>query len=328
MHNLAVVLISKNQEWNMARLLRSVLGETAQFAATEVVLVDSASSDATTAIASHFPIRVLRLRPDQQLSAAAGRYVGYRHSAGELVLFLDGDMVLCSGFLPRATQVLQTRPDIAVIGGQILDVPKAALSASDQISQGACKVTEVRYCPGAALYRRSVLDRVGSFNPFFYSDEEPELCLRIRHAGYKVAMLDCPMVYHYSDPAEAIFTVIGRWRRKLYLGTGQSIRYHLRTGLLWAYLRERGYGIAPALAILVGALSFALSVWTDESLWFGSWAVAVAAIVGVYAWRKRSLSRTCASLLKRLAIVDGTIRGFLMKPLDPASYSAKLDVVR
>jgi len=91
MTELSVVLISKNQEWNTARLIESVLRETDSLPAREIVLVDWASTDHTTEIAARYPIAVLKLRPEQRLTAAAGRYVGYKRTRGGLVLFLDGD---------------------------------------------------------------------------------------------------------------------------------------------------------------------------------------------------------------------------------------------
>jgi len=43
------------------------------------------------------------------------------------------------------------------------------------------------------MYRRAVLEEVGTFNPYLNSDEEPELGLRIRHAGYRILELDHPI---------------------------------------------------------------------------------------------------------------------------------------
>src|SRR5207245_9741940 len=93
---------------------------------------------------------------------------------------------------------------------------------------------------GAALYRRSVLEHVGTFNPYLFSDEEPELYIRIRHAGYQVLQLDAPIVRHYSQPQETPSALLGRRKRKLLPGVGECIRYHMGTKLLWPYLKERG----------------------------------------------------------------------------------------
>lgn len=328
--NLAVVLISKNQEWNIARLIESVLEGTAGIHSKEIVLVDSASVDDTIDIASNFEIKIIRLHPNQPLTPAAGRYVGYQHTSGELVLFLDGDMELCQGWMEKAVRVIQDRPEVGVITGQIVDLRETA-EPDDKPTLGKVDVdaaSEVSFGGGAAMYRRSVLEQVGSFNPYLYSDEEPELCLRIRHAGYRVLQLEYPIAYHYSSPSGALSTLVERWRRNLYLGAGQNIRYHLGDELLWPYLKERGYGFIPGLGLTGGLISFLWSLITRQWQWLGLWLLLLCIIIAGDSCRKRNPYRTLYSLLHRTLVLDGTVRGFLLPPLDPHNYPSKLDIIR
>ncbi len=331
MNTLSVVLISKNQEWNIARLVESVLAATVSTASKEIVLVDSASTDRTVDIACSYPIKVLSLRPDQRLTSHRGRYVGYEQTSGDFVLFLDGDMELCPGWLQMALETFRNRPDVAVVAGPWIDLPKASQghgASQMQKMQSEPGHDEVAMVGGAAIYRRSVLEKVGSFNPGLYSDGEPELCVRIRHAGFRVVRLRHLIAYHYSDPPGRVSTLVGRWRRNLYLGMGQSLRYHLGSGLFWPYLRERGYGIVPIAALASGVIGLAASYLSNQLVWFGLWLVVCAIILFLDVCRKRSLYRTMASLVERALIVDGTIRGFLMKPLDIDSCAVPFDVVR
>ncbi|MCL4488735.1 MAG: glycosyltransferase [Chloroflexi bacterium] len=331
MVDLSIVLISRNQEWNIARLIESVLAATARVASKEIVLVDSASSDKTIEIAQHYPISILRLRPGQRLTSHAGRYVGTRFTSGDYVLFLDGDMALCPGWLERALAVMRDQPDVAAITGHWYDYPRAdgtAGSPNPAQLKLADRDTDVSRVGGAAMYRRSVLEQVGTFNPYFYSDGEPELCVRIRHAGYRILRLGSPIAFHYSDPVEAISTLIARWKRNLWLGMGQSMRYHLGTPLFIPYVRERGYGCVPIVVLVVGLLSFLWALAMREWLWLGLWASGLCVIVIGDALRKRSLYRALYSLVNRLLVVDGTLRGFLIPPGNPATYRGKFDVIQ
>ena len=211
MPELAVVLITKNQAWNVPRLIESVLRHTSSAASREIVLVDSASSDATVELACNYPIRVLQLSPDQRLTAAAGRYTGYKHTSGDIVLFLDGDNELCPGWLDAAMEVLRCNDDIAAVAGQIVDLPRSAQHHDpppDNGASGDIQITDVRHGGGAVAYKRSVLEQVGTFNPYIYSDEETELCIRIRHAGYRVVKIN-DVSHHYTDPSEKLSTPIG-----------------------------------------------------------------------------------------------------------------------
>jgi len=112
---LSIILISHNQSWNIPRLIESVLHETTFVQEREILLVDSASSDGTAELAATFPIRVLRLPASQRLTAAAGRYVGCKHTTGKLVLFLDGDMEMMPGWLACAMDYLARNPAVAAM---------------------------------------------------------------------------------------------------------------------------------------------------------------------------------------------------------------------
>ena len=222
MTDLSVVIITKNQVWNVDRLLGSVLQETEDVPTAEVLLVDSGSEDGTPERAAQHPIGVLRLLPDQPLTAALGRWVGGRETTGDLVLFLDGDMELCPGWLGRALRTLDERPDVAAVAGTVVDVPVRTPGTTGHWPEDVVAAwrrepvpREITNTGGAALHRRSVLAATGSFHPFLRSEEEPELCLRIRDAGHRVLHLDTPIALHYSTPARTVGTLLARRRRPL-----------------------------------------------------------------------------------------------------------------
>lgn len=331
MAELSVVLISKNQEWNIARLVESVLKETAHLSCTEIILVDSASKDHTTKIAAQYPIKVLKLHSNQHLSASAGRCVGSRHTTGSLVLFLDGDMEICKGWLDQALGIMHTHPDVAVVCGIVIDCPITPPNSTDKpvlTMQTDADVLAVSHGGGAALYRRSVLDQVGTFNPYLYSDEEPELCLRIRHAGYRILRLSHPIVFHYSAPVDGFSSFLLRRNSKMMYGYGQVVRYFLGTPLLLPYLKERGWAIAPALTLTLGITAFVLSVATHEWAWTAIWFGVIILLIIIIAIRKQSLKRAFLAIFRRLLILDGTIHGLLLKPYDPQSYPGTFDTIR
>jgi glycosyltransferase involved in cell wall biosynthesis len=330
MNELSVILISRNQEWNIARLVESVLRETAPLPSTEIVLVDSASTDRTTEIAARYPITVLRLRPNQRLTAAAGRYVGYKRTTGNLVLFLDGDMELCQGWLEQAIAVMQSRSEVGVVCGRLIHRPVAPIKPADEPPEfpnaDVAGCDDVR-AGGAAMYRRSVMEQVGTWNPYLYSDEEPEICLRIRYAGYRILRLARPIVFHYSAPADSVSTLFGRRSRNLWLGFGQNIRYFLGSPLLWLYLRERGWAVVPALALSAGVIATVASRLTGNWRWLALWGACLAMVTIGIAIRKRSLKHGIFTIVERLLILEGTIRGLLLKPFDPAGYPGSYEVI-
>jgi glycosyltransferase involved in cell wall biosynthesis len=338
MIELSVVLISRNQEWNIARLVESVLRETGSTPAREVVLVDSASTDRTREIAAHYPISVLKLDPDQRLSAAAGRYVGYKWSTGDLVLFLDGDMELYEGWLDHALGIMHTRSNVGALCGLVIDRPKEFQTTNKENhtpsvdhrepSGSEDSGVDVKQGGGAAMYRRSVLEQVGTFNPYLYADEEPELCLRIRHAGYRVFQLSHPIAFHYSVTFHTFSNFLDKRRHKFFLGYGQNIRYFLNSPLVWPYLKERGWAMFPALIICLGLIAAVASVLSSQWIWVALWAAFLIVLTLVMTIRKHSLKRALLTLFLRLLILEGAVRGFFLKPNDPASYPGKYDIVQ
>jgi glycosyltransferase involved in cell wall biosynthesis len=335
MIELSVVLISRNQAWNISRLLESVLPETSAISAAEILLVDSASTDETIGLASRYPASIIRLQPGQRLSPAIGRYMGYKRTQGDFVLFLDGDTELVPGWLARALRVIREDPRIGAVTGRVINLPTSAVD--DHMPHvekvGMCALREVLWGSydggGAALYRRSVLEQVGTFNPYLRSDEEPELGLRIRHAKYRILELDYPIVRHYNDAPDTISTALSRRKRGFLLGPGQSVRYHIGDQLLWPYIRERGrWSFPAALWLTAGLACFFWSLLFREPVWFSSWILASALIIVVGAWHKRSLRRALVSAFHRLLMVEGLFRGFLKKPFPLESFSAIFEVIK
>ena len=326
-----VVIITKNQGWNVRRLVESVLRETESLPGSDVILVDSASNDDTVTVAQDLPIRVIRLSKRQRLPAAAGRQAGITQTRGDIVLFLDGDMELRPGWVAAALRVFKREPSVAVISGEVIDQPRTACSPTNQTP--SCDPSHVLYDAvphggGAAAYRRRVLEQVGSFNPYLFSDEEPELCLRIREAGYRVVKLRMPIADHYSDPAGAIATLFGRRKRNLYLGPGQALRLHARTRMLMPYARERGFGLIPGAGLVAGVACASVAVSERDVRWMIAWLGAVVAIFGADSIRKRSPHRALFAMVQRVLFAEGTLRGFLMRPADPNKFPYMIEVIK
>lgn len=329
---LSVVVITRNQAWNIARLIESVLQHTATLQAREIVVVDSASTDATVAIASAFPIDVIRLSSEQRLTAALGRFVGYQHTSGAYVLFLDGDMELIPGWIERAIDVLEEHPDIAVVAGELHERPLSyrgsGLAHDDPSLNRTSEIYSTLHGGGAALYRRAALAQVGTFDPQLYSDEEPELCLRLRHAGWRVVRMKHAIAYHYSEPRQDIATLLHRRKRNLYLGTGQNIRIHLSDPLLWPYIKERGFGIIPALVLAIVLPIVGSALLKRRWAWLRGMAALGAGMVAADSLRRGSLYASLYGFVQRLIMVDGTLRGMAIAPYRPGEFVPQLEVVR
>jgi glycosyltransferase involved in cell wall biosynthesis len=237
MQSLSVVVIGKNEEVCVARCLRSVLAAVEQVGGAEIVYIDSASTDQTVEVVRSCGIRVLSLKPEWKLSPAAGRFVGFHYTSGELVLFVDADTVVERDFLRHALPEFQ-QPEVAGVAGHLADVDEYGrpLPWIGERSEHTHDVTWLR--GGCALYRRSAMDRAGTFNPHLTVEEEAELALRLRHYGGRLLQIPYPIGCHLRGTV-ATDHILRLWRHGRILGTGRTLHYACRAGNGTRFLYER-----------------------------------------------------------------------------------------
>lgn len=324
------VIIGKNAESSIARLLESILKLTPAHVASEIIYVDSASRDRTVDIVKQYPATILQLSASQPLCASAGRFMGLQYATGRYIAFIDSDMEVQEGWLDQAFAVLDDNPEIAVVSGIQLDVgavPQETKKKShDGESRTQAQFRDIGYGGNAAIFRHEVLDRVGTWNPYIISDEEPELCLRIRRAGYRVVQLNRPSVRHYGYLRPTLSALLNRRRRRLFVGYGQVIRYHLFTRFLWAYLRERGWVIVPAVVCLAAIGFLIASLISGNAMWFGGFICVLLLAFIADAIRCKSVHGAMYRFFQRALMVEGTIRGLFMRTHPPDGYPLTMRV--
>lgn len=210
---LSVVVIGRNEGERLTRCLASIGRALGSPIDSELIYVDSDSTDDSRSRAAESGATVLRVRP-QRPCAAVGRNAGWRAARGEFVLFLDGDTLLDPGFVPRALAAM-AEPAVAVVWGHRREMAPEqspyvrALDLDWVYAPGI-----VPFCGGDALVRRDVLAAVGGFDERLIAGEEPELCQRIRAAGSLILHIDAPMTLH--DLGIASFRQY--WRRAFRAG--------------------------------------------------------------------------------------------------------------
>ena len=328
---LSIILISRNESAHIARTILSVLTAAQKWQPVEIILVDSASTDDTVKIASQFPITILRIPNTSFLSAGAGRYIGTLNSQSELILFMDGDMEMTPDWLNNALPYMAAHPEAAAITGYRHDIytENGEVTGEEDVLFGPPNTTvEVKHFGGAALYRRAALMAVGGFNPYLISEEEPELCMRLRFAGYRLFCIPFRICNNYTVPIRSWKYFSSRIRSRLWLGHGQTPRYHLRTGMLGMVIRERATFVFTIGLILAALLSLGLVLWIRH------WAVTAAwflfgfgALVG-YGVYKGSLQEVIKSFVHQFCVLYGGLRGFMIKPVPANQYPTTIEVVK
>jgi len=332
MPELSIIVIGRNEAGRIAMCLRALFAALAGESDYEVIYVDSASEDNTVEIASRFPIRILQLRREWPLTPAAGRFVGYRHSTGKYVMFVDGDTLLYKRWPQTAVAFLHEHPEFGGIAGIMHQAYHAqdghciAVAKNHFAQSPAQPLQTATALGGIALYRRDAMEKAGTFNPFLSTGEECEVALRIERAGYRLGRIYAPMCVTYSMPRESVVEIMRRSRSRLY-DYGTTLRYCLAngTGLRFS-VTQMSFVFSFMALILLSVLVLGLAAWTGTE-----WLVAAAfAIGGVYLAVKRKQPRALAiSLLKRSMMTYRTVWSFFNTKLLPAdAYPTDIVVVQ
>ncbi len=195
--SIGVVIIGRNEGERLRRCLSSAVRE-----ARHLLYVDSASSDGSVALARTLGIETCALDSGTPLSAARARNEGraqLRRMQPNLqyLQFVDGDCELCSGWLAAAAAFLDSHPEVAVVSGRLHE-KRPDLSVFNMLAEFEWDrpTGEVRDCGGIAMMRASAFDQVKGFRTDLVAGEEPELCLRLLHQGWRIWRLDLDMALH------------------------------------------------------------------------------------------------------------------------------------
>lgn len=263
-----VVVIGLNCAATLEACLAGVREHGYTDGATRVFYVDGGSADESLAVARrHAEITVLPLTPAHP-APGLQRNAGWRAGTAPLVLFLDADTTLASGFLTQAAK-LMTAPGNervgAVFGLRRERRPEASIynwigdhEWNPHVPDG--KAVKDGFATeafgGDVLTRRAALEAAGGYDPELVGGEDPELAVRMRLAGWDIRHIPVPMTTHDLDA-----NLARHCRRAFRTGYGfaaVAARHARHAGGFW--LREltrivmRGGGaLALGLAALYGA---------------------------------------------------------------------------
>ena len=98
---ISFIIIGKNEGWRLQKCLQSIscMVEQDAIANYEIIYVDSKSTDNSIELAKQYGAKVFLITGE--CNAAIARNIGAKEAMGDILFFIDGDMELFSGFLPK-----------------------------------------------------------------------------------------------------------------------------------------------------------------------------------------------------------------------------------
>jgi GT2 family glycosyltransferase len=211
---LTVAIPNYNGRALLEQMLPSLAAQTlGEFA---IVVVDDCSTDDSLAyLAEHWPrVRVVALAQRGGVTAAMNACLAAA-SGSELVGLFNNDMELDPDCLAELVAELDRHPDVGSVTPKMLDFAERTVldGAGDLLSwrgggrrRGHGERDSGRYdssedvfgpCGGAALYRRSALQRVGDFDASYFAYyEDIDWSFRAQLVGLRCRYVPAAVLYH------------------------------------------------------------------------------------------------------------------------------------
>jgi GT2 family glycosyltransferase len=296
--DVGVVVIGRNEGERLRLCLKSL-----PIGACPVVYVDSGSTDGSLQFAQRRGAHALALDPVPGFTAARARNAGLQAlleiaPATAFVQFIDGDCELDPGWLAQGVAFLRESPQHAVVSGRVRERDPGG-SVFNRLCEWEWQtpVGDAAACGGNALMRVSAFTAAHGFCETLIAGEEPELCLRLRQAGWRVHRLAAPMVLH-----DAAMTAFPQWWRR----TVRSGHAFAQGAWLHGRERERHWVAETLRAVFYGG---ALPLGTLLlCAWVGPWALLLWL---VYPLQVLRLSRGRGGFTRAFYLVLGRFPEFL-----------------
>jgi glycosyltransferase involved in cell wall biosynthesis len=180
-----------------------------------VVYVDSGSTDGSVELAQSLGVQVVNLDLTKPFTAARARNEGFAKLREinlniDAVQFIDGDCEIVAGWIEKASAELTANPRAAVICGRRRErYPSATIYNRLCDLEWDTPIGIAKACGGDALIRVAAFGEVGGYNLSIIAGEEPEMCVRLRQAGWTIHRIDAEMTLH-----DAAITRFSQWWKR------------------------------------------------------------------------------------------------------------------
>ncbi len=273
-HCLGVVVIGRNEGERLRACLESIVlhfqkpTKDTKHSVAPIIYVDSGSVDNSIGVARSFGAEVVQLELSRPFSAARARNAGITRlcevaPTAKFVQFIDGDCMIAGDWLETAATFLESHPRYAVTSGRLRErFPEQSIYNRVCDIEWSVPVGDSESCGGVACFRVDAFRQIGGFDESVVCGEEPELCLRLRNAGWRIRRMDTEMAMH-----DAAMTRFAQWwKRSVRGGYGAldvATRFEKGQGVFSRQVRRaRLWGVGwPLLVVVVTLAVFTTYGW-------------------------------------------------------------------
>jgi len=271
-----IIVTTKNNRVTIRHLLKSLRKFSEKYP-TEAIIVDGKSSDGTYDIIKEFTTknahlfhRILTIQ-DPGTSLSYARYLGFINSTGDLVVFLDGDMVLHDSFITHFKDIIKKGEYDLVTPGWIIlgldPVTKTFHTLSTIVGKVSLDLSKPSLLTPARIFTRKALNLIHGYPPLSrYTGEDRVATSLAVLKGLRYAFIPKLKIIKIDE------THISSYIRK-HIRYGEGINKDLTSTarrLLRDYILARRITytnlILPAISAMYAAYAFRASKSISESL--------------------------------------------------------------
>jgi GT2 family glycosyltransferase len=282
----SVILPAYNEGAQIGPCLKAILANVSDLAALEILVVDNGSSDDTVSVARAHGVRVMENTTGKRVNISSLRNLGAHEATGDILVFLDADMLVPSDWLEQASRYFRAGFQGAL--GFIAKVPDTAGWVGRIWGQRLCRkrsrVMEVDFLPGRNIFvNRAVFEAAGGFDPAFLTGEDKDFTFRVRKAGYRVVSAPDVCLIHLGYEK----SLAELWRKEFWRQSC-TLQFARKHGLSFRTLRHPALS-AWHVACPVAAVVLALG-WPFSPAWLAAlllWPLPAVVIGGAEARRGR-----------------------------------------
>lgn len=185
----SVILPTRNRGWILKHCLKHLLDQS--FNDYDIIVIDDASDDNTSDLISKLQSasggadsKLKYIKSGQRIGCWAARNVGIRAATGEIILFVDSDVLVDKNFIKEHFEFHQKSDNIAV-QGVVRHVSRPEKFGTKTLRiDGICFTgLVIQNCS----IRKNLLMKIGLFDEYkFMGYMDVELGMRLKKAGVKV----------------------------------------------------------------------------------------------------------------------------------------------
>jgi len=226
--DLSIIIVNWKSVAYLEKCLVSVFANTAGVG-FEVIVVDNASFDGSGEMIARLYPQVKFVQSEYNLGFAGANNLGFGHSSGHALLFLNPDTEVTGSAVATLLDVLERKPDAGIVGAKLLNsdgtvqtsciqrfpsivnqaidsdvlrnaFPKLHVWGTWPLLEKQTGPVSVEVISGACMMaRRSAFEQVGLFSTdYFMYSEDVDLCYKFHRTGFKNFYVDEAKVVHHG----------------------------------------------------------------------------------------------------------------------------------